>query len=47
MAREKIYRKLYDALTGPKEIAGFSKEERAAAVEIVRDTKTNLPEFWK
>jgi hypothetical protein len=47
MARERIYRKLYDALTGPKDIARFTKEERQAAVEIVRETKTNLPEFWK
>ena len=46
-ARERIYRKLYDVLTGPKEIARFTKEERQAAVEIVHATKSNLPEYWK
>ena len=46
-ARERIYRKLYDVLTGPKEIARFTKEERQAAVEIVHATKSNLPDYWK
>ena len=46
-AKDRTYRKLHDALTGTKPLARFTKEERAVAVEIVRDTKPNLPAYWK
>ena len=50
LARQHIYRRLYDVLSGqdtrPK-FARLSNEDRRAVLEIVRDTKTNLPNYWK
>jgi hypothetical protein len=49
-ARERIYRRLYDVLAGAETGAKFAKltqEDRRAVVEIVRDTKTRLPAYWK
>ena len=49
-ARERIYRRLYDILSGadasPK-FARFTPEERQAALEIVQATKNKLPAYWK
>jgi hypothetical protein len=49
-ARDRIYRRLYDILTGTDKDAKFAKltpEDRRAVLEIVRDTKPKLPPFWK
>ena len=50
IARERVYQRLHDALTGkdtdPK-FARQSAEDRRAVLEILRDTKPNLPEYWK
>jgi hypothetical protein len=49
-AREKIYRRLYDVLTGKDASAKFaalSAEDRRVAYEILRDTKSGLPAYWK
>jgi hypothetical protein len=46
IARNKAYDRLYDVLTGKDTAAKFarlSSEDREAALEIVRDTKPNLP----
>ncbi len=49
-ARDRVYQRLYDVLTGkdqnPK-FAGLSAEDRQSIREIVRDTKTNLPQYWE
>jgi hypothetical protein len=49
-AREKVYRRLYDILsgkeTGPK-FARLSPADRRAILEILRETKPNLPEYWR
>ena len=49
-ARERIYRRLFDVLSGadnnPK-FARLSEADRHNILEIVRDTKTNLPAYWK
>lgn len=49
-ARERVYRRIYDVLTGkdtsPKS-ARLSAEDRRAVLEIVRETKANLPGYWK
>jgi len=48
--REKVYRRLYDVLTGHdtgKKFARLSADDRQAIVEIVRDTKTGLPAYWR
>ncbi len=53
-ARERIYRVLYDVLTGkdPREsiadlsLAHLSGEDRRNILEIVRATKSNLPAYW-
>jgi hypothetical protein len=49
-AREKIYKRLYDVLTAKAANPKFphlSAVDRQAIYEIVRETKTNLPEYWK
>jgi hypothetical protein len=46
-AREKVYRRLYDALTAKTAAGHLSAADRQAIFEIVRDTKANLPEYWK
>jgi hypothetical protein len=40
-ARDRIYRRLYDGLTH------LSAEDRTAILEILADTKSNLPDYWK
>jgi hypothetical protein len=50
MASEAVYRKLHDVLTGKnlaKPFDRLSTEDRRAILEILRDTKPNLPESWK
>ena len=47
--RERVYRRLYDVLAG-KEVnpkyAALSSADRRAIVEILLDTKPNLPAYW-
>jgi hypothetical protein len=49
-ARERIYRRLFDVLTeqdkSPR-YAKLSSDDRRAILEIVTDTKKNLPDYWK
>ncbi len=50
LAREGIYRKLYDILTGQDASPKFAylvAEDRRAVLEILRDTKPDLPAYWK
>jgi len=50
MARERIYRRLYEILTGKdqsKTYARLSAEDRRAVLEILRETKAALPDYWK
>jgi len=50
IARERIYQRLFDVLTGKdstKQFAGLSADDRRAIIEILRDTKPNLPAYWK
>jgi hypothetical protein len=48
--RENVYQKLHDVLTGkvssPK-FARLSAEDRRAILEILRETKPNLPGYWR
>lgn len=54
LVRERIYRRLYDILTGKdpgKSVGGLSlknlsPEDRRTILEIVRATKPNLPPYW-
>src|SRR5262249_30149468 len=49
-ANEYVYQRLYAVLTGKdqsKEFAHLSGAERAAILEILRDTKKDLPDYWK
>jgi len=49
VVRERVYRRLYDVLTGQdktKTFAGISPGDRQAVLEIVRATKQNLPKYW-
>jgi hypothetical protein len=47
--RERVYRRLYDILTDKdqsEKFARLSPEDRRAVLEILRETKTNLPAYW-
>lgn len=49
-ARERIYRRLWEALTGSDRTPAFAKltaADRQAILEILLDTKKGLPEYWK
>jgi hypothetical protein len=49
MARERVYQRLYDILTGKDQSDAYkalSADDRKAILEIVRDTKPNLPPYW-
>ena len=49
-ARDRIYRRLYDILTGkdtsPK-FARLTADDRKNILQILRETKPNLPSYWK
>ena len=45
-AKESVYQGLYDVLSGKAE-SHISAQDRQAILEIVRDTKHDLPVFWK
>ena len=49
-SRDRIYRRLYDVLTTKSPALPFAHltpADRQAILEIVRETKTNLQEYWK
>jgi hypothetical protein len=54
LVRDRVYRRLYDILAGQdssKSVGGLSLEnlsadDRRAILEIVRETKLNLPAYW-
>ncbi|HUR54602.1 MAG TPA: hypothetical protein VMZ71_10745 [Gemmataceae bacterium] len=49
-AKERVYLRLWEVLTGKdqtKEFADLSPEARQAVLEILRDTKSGLPAYWK
>jgi hypothetical protein len=48
-ARERVYRRLYAILTGDdtdERYSHVSLEDRHVALDILRDTKSNLPDYW-
>jgi hypothetical protein len=48
--REAIYRQMWQVLTGQKNGAGYSKlaaADRKAVLEILRDTKKGLPDYFQ
>lgn len=48
--RGRVYRRLYEVLTSPEpdpKFARLSAEDRKSILEIVRDTKPNLPVYWR
>jgi len=50
IARDWVYQRLYDVLSGKDSSQKFTRlsaEDRAAVLDIVRDTKSNLPRYWK
>jgi hypothetical protein len=50
MIRERVYQRLYDVLTGKDRSAKFSRlsdSDRGNILEILRDTKPNLPASWQ
>jgi hypothetical protein len=49
-AKERVYHRLWEVLSGKdtsKEFAHLSADDRAAVLDILRDTKPDLPEHWK
>jgi hypothetical protein len=50
LAKDAVYRRLFDVLTGrdkDEETSHASPELRTAALEILRETKSGLPDYWK
>ena len=50
IAKQKIYRRLYECSREKTKITQFAALEaadRQAILEIVRDTKPGLPSYWK
>ncbi len=50
MAKQRIYRRLYDVLSGAdrsKPFDSVTAEDRQAILDILRDTKPDLPAYWK
>jgi hypothetical protein len=47
--RDELLQRLYDILTGKDDDKQFAmrEEDRKAVLEILRDTKANLPAYWK
>jgi len=48
--RERVYQRLYDLLTGKntgERFARISTADRRAVLEILRETKSGLPDYWK
>lgn len=49
VARERLYRRLWEVLTGHEtstKFARLSQEDRTAILEILRETKKGLPDYW-
>ena len=49
-ARDHLYLRLHEVLTGKdqsKEFAVLSRDDRTAILEILLDTKSGLPDYWK
>ena len=49
-AKERVYLRLWEVLSGKdqsKDFAHLSKDDRRAALEILRETKPGLPAYWK
>lgn len=50
IAREQVYRKLFEVLTGKDASSRFARltaADRQAILEILRDTKPDLPGYWR
>jgi len=50
VARDHLYLRLHEVLTGKdqsKEFATLSRADRTAILEILLDTKSGLPDYWK
>jgi len=50
MVRERVYQRLYDILSGKDTSERYAKltaDDRRNILEIVRETKPNLPAYWK
>ena len=48
--RDRVYRRLYDVLTGRDQSDKFKRlslDDRRAVLEILRETKPGLPEYFK
>jgi hypothetical protein len=48
--REQLLARLYDILTGKDRDPQFARlipADRQAILEILRETKTNLPDYWR
>jgi hypothetical protein len=48
--REHVYRRLWELLAGPnaaRDAPHLSRDDRQAIVEILRETKEGLPDYWK
>ncbi len=48
---DQVYRRLFDVLTEkddePRTFARLTRADRRAIFEILKDTKSNLPAYWR
>jgi hypothetical protein len=47
---DQVYRRLFDVLTGngdARTFPGLTRADRRAILEILKDTKSNLPAYWR
>jgi hypothetical protein len=50
VAKQQVYQKLFDVLTGKNTSARFARlsaQDREAILDILRDTKPDLPPYWR
>jgi len=50
LVKDRVYRRLWEVLSGSDQSAGYARrtpEERKAILEILRETKLGLPDYWK
>jgi hypothetical protein len=50
VVRERVYGRLYEVLDGKdqnKKFAGLSDDDRRSILQILRDTKAGLPDYWR
>ena len=46
LVKERVYRRLYESLTGKEDVGHITAADRGNIVDILRETKKDLPPYW-